>query len=65
METMKLKTAWIHDGKEGDKSFGHFNCDCGNKIENVEYGDIEFYDCVCGKTYSSKGWLVLIRKDVA
>ena len=53
------KSAWIHDGKTGQVSTGHFNCPCGTRVQSGVYADGENHRCPnCGRLYDSKGWIL-------
>lgn len=49
------KVAWIHDGKPGERSAGHFICPCGQRFDGIWYGVSEPCICACGRTIDNRG----------
>jgi hypothetical protein len=60
MSTGFTKIAWRRDPSvpAGQPALGHFNCPCGNVIEDVEFGGPDNHECKCGRVWDGRGWLV-------
>ena len=55
-----IKQSWIHDGPMGQPSDGHFNCECGRRIQAGQFDGKSpaLYPCECGLTYTATGWII-------
>ena len=56
---MYTKQSWIHDGKRGERSLGHFDCECGRRVQAGYYDREESFPCECGITYDGHGWILV------
>ncbi len=56
---MYTKQSWIHDGKMGERSLGHFDCECGRRVQAGYYDRDETFPCECGITYDGHGWIIV------
>lgn len=60
VEFKKMKAAWIRNPgvPPGQPALGHFDCQCGSKVTEVEYGGPDRECESCGLVYDGHGWIV-------
>lgn len=61
MEARITKVAWIRESgyPQGQPAPGYFDCLCGIRITDIEFGQKENVGCVgCGRVYNGQGWIV-------
>jgi hypothetical protein len=58
--TQTTKVAWKRDPDvpAGKPALGRFDCLCGSRITDVEFGGPDRTCDTCGRTYDGHGWII-------